>query len=145
MKRVLLMLSWVVVMGVMARAQATDDSKPATSNLAGAQYPLVHSDLRVTFRPVRRGCKWFPAGATTGWGKASSICSGMTKASGPLRLGLSCRDSTTTSCRWTVSPATIRPPRPIPAGARNAAGSKCRIRCSSSTTSFRHALRILRP
>ena len=33
-----------------AFAQAADDSLPATSNVRGAQYPRVHSDLRVTFR-----------------------------------------------------------------------------------------------
>lgn len=31
-------------------AQSADDSKPASSNVPGAQYPRVHSDLRVTFR-----------------------------------------------------------------------------------------------
>jgi enterochelin esterase family protein len=30
--------------------QAADDSKPATSNIMGAEYPRVHSDLRVTLR-----------------------------------------------------------------------------------------------
>ena len=27
-----------------------DDSKPASSNVPGAQYPRIHADLRVTFR-----------------------------------------------------------------------------------------------
>src|ERR1017187_575918 len=30
--------------------QAADDSKPASSNLMGYEYPRVHSDNRVTFR-----------------------------------------------------------------------------------------------
>ena len=33
-----------------AFAQPPADSKPATSNVRGAQYPRVSSDLRVTFR-----------------------------------------------------------------------------------------------
>jgi len=28
----------------------SDESRPATSNVRGAEYPRVHSDLRVTFR-----------------------------------------------------------------------------------------------
>jgi hypothetical protein len=28
----------------------TDDSKPATTNVRGAEYPRIHSDGRVTFR-----------------------------------------------------------------------------------------------
>src|SRR5664279_1359240 len=31
-------------------AQAADDSKPASSNVMGSEYPRVHSDSRVTFR-----------------------------------------------------------------------------------------------
>ena len=31
-------------------AQAGDDSKPASSNVMGAQYPRIHSDLTATFR-----------------------------------------------------------------------------------------------
>jgi enterochelin esterase-like enzyme len=31
-------------------AQGTDDSKPAPTNLHGAEYPRIHSDNRVTFR-----------------------------------------------------------------------------------------------
>jgi enterochelin esterase-like enzyme len=49
----------------------TDDSKPATSNVRGAQYPRVHSDLRVTFRlkaPDAKVVKLHPAG--DGLGKA---------------------------------------------------------------------------
>ncbi len=49
----------------------TDDSKPATSNVRGAQYPRVHSDLRVAFRlkaPDAKVVKLHPAG--DGLGKA---------------------------------------------------------------------------
>lgn len=48
-----------------------DDSTPATSNVRGAQYPRVHSDLRVTFRlkaPDAKTVKLHPAG--DGLGKA---------------------------------------------------------------------------
>src|SRR4051812_46702160 len=36
--------------GALAWAQATDDSRPATSNLPGRAYPRVSGDRRVTFR-----------------------------------------------------------------------------------------------
>src|SRR3569833_3781817 len=48
-----------------------DDSQPATSNVRGAQYPRVHSDLRVSFRlkaPDAKMVKLHPAG--DGLGKA---------------------------------------------------------------------------
>jgi enterochelin esterase-like enzyme len=38
-------------------AQAEDDSKPATSNVPGAQFPRIHSDLRVTFRVEAPGAQ----------------------------------------------------------------------------------------
>ncbi len=42
---------WIVLLaGAAAIAQPTDDSKPAGSNVPGAEYPRIHSDLRVTFR-----------------------------------------------------------------------------------------------
>ncbi|SPE37350.1 exported hypothetical protein [Candidatus Sulfopaludibacter sp. SbA3] len=34
----------------LCRPQVADDSKPASSNVAGSQYPRIHSDLRITFR-----------------------------------------------------------------------------------------------
>jgi enterochelin esterase-like enzyme len=34
----------------LAGAQAGEDSKPATSNVPGSQYPRIHADLRITFR-----------------------------------------------------------------------------------------------
>ena len=53
-------------------AQAADDSKPATSNLPGAEYPRVHSDLRVTFRisaPHARKVQVIPGGNDNGLGQ----------------------------------------------------------------------------
>lgn len=44
----------ILIMTVLACAacwaQAADDSKPASSNVMGAQYPRIHSDLTATFR-----------------------------------------------------------------------------------------------
>jgi enterochelin esterase-like enzyme len=71
MGRVLLTLSLVVVLDAVAWAQATDDSKPATSNLPGAEYPRVHSDLRVTFRisaPNAKKVQVVPGGSDNGLG-----------------------------------------------------------------------------
>jgi enterochelin esterase-like enzyme len=43
-----------LTMSPLCRAQTTqpapDDSRPASSNVSGAEYPRIHSDLRVTFR-----------------------------------------------------------------------------------------------
>ncbi len=50
MNRFLTPLLMTVALSGFARAQAAGDSQPATSNLPGAEYPRVHSDLRVTFR-----------------------------------------------------------------------------------------------
>jgi hypothetical protein len=33
----------------LCQGQAADDSKPASSNIMGQEYPRVHTDLRVTF------------------------------------------------------------------------------------------------
>ncbi len=71
MKRISLILS-MVVMSAVAWAQAADDSKPATSNLPGAEYPRVHSDLRVTFRfsaPNAQKVQVIPGGSDNGLGK----------------------------------------------------------------------------
>ena len=40
----------LVVTGGFVRAQALDDSRPATSNVMNEEYPRVHPDRRVTFR-----------------------------------------------------------------------------------------------
>ena len=53
-------------------AQAADDSKPATSNVPGAEYPRIHSDLRVTFRVAAPGAQKVqlkPGGDDNGLGK----------------------------------------------------------------------------
>jgi enterochelin esterase-like enzyme len=53
-------------------AQLADDSKPATSNVPGAEYPRVHSDLRVTFRATAPGAQKVqlqPGGGDNGLGK----------------------------------------------------------------------------
>lgn len=62
----------VVFAFVSAVAFAGDDSRPASSNVRGAEYPRVHSDLRVTFRlkaPVAKKVQVQPGGADNGLGK----------------------------------------------------------------------------
>lgn len=52
-------------------AQTSDDSKPAASNVMGAQYPRIHADLRVTFRvnaPTAQKVLVQPGGADNGLG-----------------------------------------------------------------------------
>jgi enterochelin esterase-like enzyme len=52
-------------------AQTPDDSKPAETNVMGAQYPRIHSDLRVTFRvtaPTAQKVLVQPGGADSGLG-----------------------------------------------------------------------------
>lgn len=63
MKRGLLALVVLTTLfGQPCLAQSTqpgDESKPASSNVPGAEYPRIHSDLRVTFRlkaPTHRKC-----------------------------------------------------------------------------------------
>src|SRR5262245_8626345 len=56
----------------LSRAPAGDDSRPAPSNVRGAQYPRVHSDLRVTFQvkaPDARKVQVRPGGDDNGLGK----------------------------------------------------------------------------
>jgi enterochelin esterase-like enzyme len=56
----------------LAWPQTVDDSKPAASNLPGAQYPRIHSDLRVTFRvtaPEAKKVQVIPGGNDNGLGK----------------------------------------------------------------------------
>lgn len=58
-------------LGLSAQTNA-GDSKPATSNIPGAQYPGIHSDLRVTFRVTAPGAQKVqvqPGGADNGLGK----------------------------------------------------------------------------
>ncbi len=71
MRHIFFVLSVVAMSGV-AGAQAADDSQPATSNLPGAEYPRVHSDLRVTFRisaPNAQKVQVIPGGNDNGLGK----------------------------------------------------------------------------
>jgi enterochelin esterase-like enzyme len=52
-------------------AQTPDDSKPAASNVMGAQFPRIHADLRVTFRvtaPTAQKVQVQPGGADNGLG-----------------------------------------------------------------------------
>lgn len=72
MRQVLFMLGWVVAMGAVAGAQAADDSRPATSNLPGMEYPRVHADLQVTFRvsaPNAKKVQVAPGGSDNGLGQ----------------------------------------------------------------------------
>jgi enterochelin esterase-like enzyme len=72
MRQVLLMLSLVMAMGTAVWAQATDDSKPATSNLPGVEYPRIHADSRVTFRisaPGAQKVQVAPGGNDNGLGQ----------------------------------------------------------------------------
>jgi enterochelin esterase-like enzyme len=69
---VLWTVSFLVAVCGMAWAQAADEGKPATSNLPGAEYPRVHSDLRVTFRMTAPGAQKVqvvPGGSDNGLGK----------------------------------------------------------------------------
>lgn len=43
-------VAWFAVACSFAFGQPADDSKPASTNVLGAQYPRVHADLRVTFQ-----------------------------------------------------------------------------------------------
>lgn len=55
-----------------AAARAADDSRPASTNVRGAQYPRVHADRRVTFRlraPDAKKVQVQPGGADNGLGK----------------------------------------------------------------------------
>ena len=48
MNKILTML--LLIAATLCVAQTTDDSKPASTNVPSAEYPRVHSDLRVTFQ-----------------------------------------------------------------------------------------------
>ncbi len=56
----------------LSTAQVPEDSRPATSNIMGAEYPRIHPDLRVTFRanaPGAQKVQLMPGGADNGLGK----------------------------------------------------------------------------
>lgn len=55
-----------------AGAQTMADSRPAVSNVRGAAYPLIHSDLKVTFQvkaPTAQSVQVMPGGGSNGLGK----------------------------------------------------------------------------
>jgi enterochelin esterase-like enzyme len=69
--RLTLCVSVVAMMGIATWAGAQDDSKPATSNLPGAEYPRIHADLKVTFRisaPGAQKVQVIPGGNDSGLG-----------------------------------------------------------------------------
>ena len=47
---IFVLLSFAALAVVIGNAQTSDDSKPASTNVGGAQYPRVWPDGRVTFR-----------------------------------------------------------------------------------------------
>ena len=68
--RHVMLLSAIACGSVAAYAQ--DDSRPASSNVRGAEYPRVHPDSRVAFRlkaPGARKVQVQPGGADNGLGK----------------------------------------------------------------------------
>ena len=72
MRPIIFALSMMLATGTVTWAQVPADSKPATSNLPGAEYPRVHSDLRVTFRvsaPNAKKVQVIPGGNDNGLGK----------------------------------------------------------------------------
>jgi enterochelin esterase-like enzyme len=72
MRRLLILLTVAAATSGLCWAQAVDDSRPATSNLPGAEYPRIHSDLRVTFRvnaPGAQKVQVIPGGDDNGLGK----------------------------------------------------------------------------
>jgi enterochelin esterase-like enzyme len=69
MRPVMVVFTFVLA-SPMAAAQG--DTRPASSNVRGAEYPRVHPDLRVTFRlkaPAARKVQVQPGGADNGLGK----------------------------------------------------------------------------
>ncbi|HTX33850.1 MAG TPA: alpha/beta hydrolase-fold protein [Bryobacteraceae bacterium] len=61
-----------LLIGGLCGAQGGSDSQPASSNVRGAEYPRVSSDLRVTFRikaPQARQVRLQPGGDDNGLGK----------------------------------------------------------------------------
>ena len=76
-----------------------NDTMPAPTNIRGAEYPRIHTDLRVTFRIKRRTHRRSSSG--------SLIASGIPRrrakmASGPRPRNRRCRGSITTGCSSTA-------------------------------------------
>lgn len=66
------MLSFKVLSCLAISWCAADDSKPASTNVRGAEYPKVHDDCRVSFRlkaPEARNVSLQPGGNDNGLGK----------------------------------------------------------------------------
>ena len=57
MSRAMILAILLVALCGLSWAQAPPDSVPASSNLPGADYPRIHSDLRVTFRVSAPGAQ----------------------------------------------------------------------------------------
>lgn len=71
MSRLMLSSVFSLIVCVPCGWGAEDDSKPAPSNLPGAEYPRIHSDLRVTFRvvaPAAQKVQVIPGGSDNGLG-----------------------------------------------------------------------------
>ncbi len=65
--QVLLLVAWG-----MTTLQVPEGSRPATSNVSGAEYPRIHSDMRVSFRisaPGAQKVQLAPGGADNGLGR----------------------------------------------------------------------------
>ncbi len=61
----------IAILACAGMAQTPGDSRPASTNIMGAEYPRVHSDLRVTFRvnaPTAQKVQVQPGGADNGLG-----------------------------------------------------------------------------
>jgi enterochelin esterase family protein len=67
------LLLWLAIPAcVMPVARASDDSRPAQTNVPRAEYPRVHPDRRVTFRlkaPEAKSVRLQPGGGDNGLGK----------------------------------------------------------------------------
>ncbi len=57
---------------VLSMAQTPDETRPASSNIMGAEYPRIHPDFRVSFRVTAPGAQkvqLMPGGADNGLGR----------------------------------------------------------------------------
>jgi enterochelin esterase-like enzyme len=72
MRRILVFFALATLAAVLAYGQAADGSRPASTNIPGAEYPRIHPDLRVTFRisaPSAQKVQLMPGGDDNGLGK----------------------------------------------------------------------------
>ena len=61
-----------ILLSCILPASAADDAKPASTNVANAQYPCIHPDRRIAFRlraPAATKVQVQPGGADNGLGK----------------------------------------------------------------------------